>query len=154
MTNVEDVVNAAERLHDQKDEAGLELLIGMRTKAIEQNPALRDNIEFEPAYEDQTMGALDDIRGLGKRILNRWNKELYTLVCVHEDDDQKARRAILGALNLGEAAVIGAVATALLTLGVAAAIAAALAPLIVKRFIWPAKDELCQAWGEGVKAQG
>jgi len=39
----------------------------------------------------------------------------------------------------------------LLTLGVYAAIAAALAPLIVKRFIWPAKDELCAAWGEGVK---
>ena len=154
MANVNEIVEAAKRLHDQKDEAGLELLIGMRTMAIEKNPALGDNIEFEPVYSAQTMGMLDDVKALGKRILSRWNKELYSLVCVNEDDDQKDRRAILGALNLGEAAVIGAVATALLTLGVAAAIAAALAPLIVKRFIWPAKDELCQAWGEGVKARG
>lgn len=154
MANVDDVINAAKRLHDQKDETGLELLIGMRTKAIEQNPALKDNIEFEPAYEANTMGGLDEVKALGKGILNRWNKELYSLVCVNEDDDQKDRNAILGALNLGEAAVIGAVATALLTLGVAAAIAAALSPLIVKRFIWPAKDELCQAWGEGVKVEG
>jgi hypothetical protein len=44
--------------------------------------------------------------------------------------------------------VLAAVASALLTLGAPAAIAAAVTPLIVKRFIWPAEDELCAAWDE------
>lgn len=60
--------------------------------------------------------------------------------------------AKLTSLNLGEAAVIAAVAGALIGLGVGAAIAAPLAPLIVRRFIWPAKDELCVAWGESIDA--
>lgn len=153
MADVNEVIAAAQRLYDRKDEVGLELLIGMRDRAIEKIPALEDDVEFEPEYEAQTMGPLDDIKALGRKVLNRWNKELYSLVCNKEGDDQKDRKAILDSLSLGETAVIGAVAAALLTLGVAAAIAAALAPLIVKRFIWPAKDELCDAWGEGLKMQ-
>jgi hypothetical protein len=154
MPDTSAVVDAANRLHKQKDEVALELLIGMRAKAIEQDPALKDDIDFEPKYEAETMGALDEIKALGRRILNRWNRELYGVVCGNQGDDQKARTAVLNSLNLGEAAVIAAVAGALLSLGVAAAIAAALAPLIVKRFIWPAKDELCNAWGEELTAQG
>lgn len=142
MPNAKTVADAANRLYKQKDEDALEVLIGMREKAIDANPALKD---FE------TMGGLDELKAMGRRILNRWNKELYGVVCVGKSGDQKDRKAVLDSLNLGETAVIAAVASALLTLGVYAAIAAALAPLIVKRFIWPAKDELCAAWGEGVK---
>ena len=152
MPEVNVVVDAAKRLHKQKDEAGLELLIGMRARVIEQNPALKDNVDFEPKYETETMGALDEIKALGRRILNRWNKELYGVVCGNKGDDQKDRKTVLDSLNVSEAAVIAAVASALLSLGVAAAIAAPLAPLIVKRFIWPAKDELCGAWGESLKS--
>ena len=125
----------------------------MRYRAVKEIPALKDNVEFEPEYEAQTMGPLDDIKAVGRKILNRWNKELYSLVCNKKGDDQKGRKAILDSLSLSETAVIGAVATTLLTLGVAAAIAAPVAPLIVKRFIWPAKDELCEAWSEGIKMQ-
>jgi hypothetical protein len=142
MPNAKTVADAANRLYKQKDEDALEVLIGMREKAIDANPALKD---FE------TMGGLDELKAMGRRILNRWNKELYGVVCGGKSGDQKDRKAVLDSLNLGETAVIAAVASALLTLGVYAAIAAALAPLIVKRFIWPAKDELCAAWGEGVK---
>ena len=153
MADINEVIAAAQGLYDRKDEVGLELLIGMRYRAVKEIPALKDNVEFEPEYEAQTMGPLDDIKAVGRKILNRWNKELYSLVCNKKGDDQKDRKAILDSLSLSETAVIGAVATTLLTLGVAAAIAAPVAPLIVKRFIWPAKDELCEAWSEGIKMQ-
>jgi hypothetical protein len=41
---------------------------------------------------------------LGRRVLNRWNKELHGLVCGAKSGDQKDRDEILKALNLGEAA--------------------------------------------------
>jgi hypothetical protein len=153
MPEISAVVNEAKRL-ESRDEASLELLVGLRAKALEENPALRDTVDLEPKYDIATMGALDDVKALGRRILKRWNKELYGLVCENKAGDQQDRKAILDALNLGQAAVIGAVASALIALTVPAPIAAALAPLIVKKFIWPAKDELCGAWGEGIKAQG
>lgn len=153
MSDISAVVNEAKRL-ESKDEASLELLVGLREQAINLNPALKDTVDLEPKYDGQTMGALDDLRALGRSILKRWNKELYGLVCESKVGDQKDREAILDALNLGQAAVIAAVAGALIGLAVPAPIAAALAPLIVRRFIWPAKDELCAAWGEGIKAAG
>lgn len=152
MADVAAVIKEAERLKD-RDEASLLTLVGLREKALQLNPALKDQVDIEPKYDSQTMGALDDVRALGLRVLKRWNKELYGLVCSNKGSDKKDRQAILDSLNLGEAAVIGAVAGALMALGVPAPVAAALAPLITKKFIWPAKDELCGAWGEGIKAQ-
>jgi hypothetical protein len=152
MADAKAVIDSAKRL-SAKDENSLELLLGMRAKAVEEDPALEDNPDFEPIYEGTTMGAVDDIKALGRRILRRWNKELNGVVCGSKTEDKTSRQAILDSLNLGEAAVIAAVASALLSLGVVAAFAAALAPLIVKRFIWPAKDELCDAWGEKINAQ-
>jgi hypothetical protein len=152
MADEQQVVAAAERLRREKDEAGLELLIGLRDKAIEANPSLAADPDFEPAYESYTMGGLDEVKALGRRILKRWNKELYDLVCGGKAGDQKERQAVLDSLHLGEAAVGAAVAAALLALGLAPALAAAVAPLIVKRFIWPAKEELCAAWGEQIAA--
>jgi hypothetical protein len=153
MADEKAVIESAHKL-SAKDETSLELLLGMRAKAVEEHPALGDDPDFEPKYESSTMGALDDVKALGRRILRRWNKELYGIVCGSKTEDKRGRQAILDSLNLGEAAVIAAVASALLSLGVVAAFAAALAPLIVKRFIWPAKDELCNAWSEGIDAQG
>jgi len=149
MPNVSEVVKAAER-HSTKDEAALEVLAGMVDKELEKNPAAREIAYLEPKYDGKTMGALDDLKALGRKILMRWNKELHALVCGDKPTDAKERQEILKALNLGEAAVIASVAAALLPMGVPAPLAAVLAPLIVKKFIWPAKDELCAAWGEAI----
>ncbi len=152
MPDISAVVDAAKRL-ENKDEDALVLLVGLRAKAIEKDPTLSDNLDFEPKYDSTTMGALDSVKALGRKVLDRWNTELYGLVCANKKGDERERAAILNALNLGQAAVIGAVAGALITLAVPAPIAAALAPLIVKKFVWPAKDELCIAWGEGITSQ-
>lgn len=149
MIDKKEVASAAQRL-SSRDESSLEVLLALRQRALERDPGLNDNVDFEPQYDSTTMGALDDLKDLGRRILKKWNKELYKIICAN-GGYEKDRKAVIESLNLGEAAVIGAVATALLSLGVAAALAAVLAPLIVKRFIWPAKDELCAAWGEALK---
>jgi len=151
MPNLSSIVTAARRLNEQKEDEALYVLIGMREKAVANEPALKDDPELEVVYAEPTMGPLDDIKRLGKRITNRWNKELYAIVCGNEDKNAEVRQSLLNSLSLGEAAVIAAVAGALISLGVGAAIAAPLAPLLVRRFIWPAKDELCEAWGEAIE---
>jgi len=149
---VDEVAAAAEKLKD-RDEASLEILIGLRAKEIERDERLKDDPEFIPRYNKSQMGLMDDVQALGKRIAIRWSKELHGLVCNREASGTKDREAILNALNLGENALIGAVAGALMALGLFPALAAAVAPLVVKRFILPARDELCVAWGEALHAQ-
>lgn len=151
MPNLSAIVTAARRLNEQKEDEALYVLIGMREKAVANEPALKDDPDLEVVYAEPTMGPLDDIKRLGKRITNRWSKELYAIVCGNEDKDTEIRESLLNSLSLGEAAVIAAVASALISMGVGAAIAAPLAPLLVRRFIWPAKDELCEAWGEAIE---
>ena len=152
MSDVDEVVAAANVLIQQKknDEALL-VLIGMRQQEIGNHPELENDPNLQVQYSESMMGSLDDLKRLGKRVASRWNKELFGVVCSNESKDSKEREALLNSLNVGEAAVIAAVAAALISLGVGAAIAAPLAPLIVRRFIWPAKDELCIAWGEAIE---
>ena len=153
MPNLSAIVTAARRLNEQKEDEALYVLIGMREKAVANEPGLKDDPELEVVYAEPTMGPLDDIKRLGKRITNRWSKELHAIVCGNADKDAEVRESLLNSLSLGEAAVIAAVASALISLGVGAAIAAPLAPLLVRRFIWPAKDELCEAWGEAIEKE-
>lgn len=151
MTDVNAVVTAAHRLNEEKDDEALLVLVGMREQAIKANPAGQNDPNLDVTYAETTMGPLDDIKRLGKRIASRWSKELHGIACGNESKDAKEREALLNSINLGEAAVIAAVAAVLISSGVGAAIAAPLAPLIVRKFIWPAKDELCTAWGEALE---
>src|SRR5262252_4726063 len=129
MVDINEVTKAAQN-NASKDEESLVLLIGMLEKEIPKNPAVAQNPFYQPKYDSNTMGLVDDTKRLGRRVLKRWNKELHGLVCGAKAGDQKERDDILRALNLGEAAVIASVAAALMGLGVPPPIAAALAPLI------------------------
>jgi hypothetical protein len=152
MTDVGAVQSAAQNLAD-RDEDALELLLGLQQQAIDKDPELASDPNLSPQYEPH-MGLLDTVKSLGRSIAFRWAESLHGLVCESKSVDQQDRNKILDALNLGETAVIGAVAAALMGLAVPAPIAAAAAALIVKRFIWPARDELCTAWGEALQAGG
>lgn len=80
---------------------------------------------------------------------------MYGVVCSSDNsEDQEIKKKILGALSLDEAELIAAIAPALIWLGAPAAVAAPIAPLLVKKFIVPAKEEFCVAWGESIAAQG
>jgi hypothetical protein len=151
-----DLIVAAQRLGEKKDEDALVFEIGLRSNHIEVDPPAADQADLVVTYGTHLgMGAIDEIKALGWRILVRWNKELYGVVCSNgKAKEQEIRKKILGALSLDEAALIAVIAPALVLLGAPAAIAAPVAPLLVKKFIIPAKEELCVAWGEAIAAEG
>jgi hypothetical protein len=157
LSNEAETVKAAQALYS-KDEQALFLELGLREQAIDQDNAAADNPNLPVTYQGTHMGLVDDTKALGLRIMVRWNKELYGVVCGNKRTgnvsakDKKMRDELLKALNLGDAAVIAAVVTGLMALGAPAAIAAPLAPLLVKKLIMPAKEELCDAWGEAMQA--
>ena len=152
MADATAVIAAAEQL-DAKDEDALALEIGLRSRRIEGDPSGADNPFLSVAYGTH-MGLIDDVKALGWHILARWNKEVHVVICSSKrPEDQELSKKVFAALSLDEAALIAAIAPALLWIGAPAAIAAAVAPLIVKKFIVPAKEELCAAWGEAITAQ-
>lgn len=152
MTDIEAVKAAATKLYNENDEPALEVLIAMREEAVKKSPELGNDPNLVVKYTETTM-ASEGLKTLGRNILAQWNKQIYGLVCGNASEDQKDRQLILSALKIGSAAAVGAVATTLTaTLAVPAAVAAAVAALIVKRFIWPARAELCAGWAERIRA--
>jgi hypothetical protein len=133
------------------DEDQLFAELGIRARALAEDPAAAGNFDPDVSYAEAQMGALDDVRAFGRRLFGRWQRELYELIC-GEDRESTADRAELGnALGLGEAAAAAFVATLLVgTLGMAPALATVFAAIVVKRFFASALDEFCAAWSRGV----
>jgi hypothetical protein len=146
MTN-ETEAQVAGKLADQFDDEGLAVLLARRFEAIEKDPSLSGDLEMMPAYESTEMG-LAELRALGWRLVRRWNRELHRLVC--GSSDAQVRQDLARALNLGEGTVIAVLMPCLLGIGIPAALAVVLAPIIVRKFLVPAGDELCNAWEEAI----
>ena len=70
MARVEEVVAAAEKLGREKDEDALELLLGMRDKAIEEKPALSEKADIKVEYAPH-MGLIDELNP--SAAASRWN---------------------------------------------------------------------------------
>lgn len=135
------------------DELTLVEQLGMRAKATQKGEAGAVNFNPHLVYDGTTMGTLDDLRDLGRRLLSRWTRELYKVVCGSLDDDKTDRESIIKSLGIGDIAVGGAIAAVLVgTFAVAPAVATVIAALIVKRIIKPAGEEICEYWGEKLKA--
>src|SRR5215813_15643085 len=100
MTDVNAVITAANRLYEEKDDDSLLVQIGMRKQAIDSDPGRENDPSLDVFYDEPTMGGLDDLKSLGKRIANRWSKELHGLACGNESKDAKDREALLNSLNL------------------------------------------------------
>ncbi|PZN93190.1 MAG: hypothetical protein DCF31_13315 [Alphaproteobacteria bacterium] len=128
------------------DEAALYVLIGTQEKAIERNPVLAFDARLAPGYETAHQGLVTELKTLGERIVNKWSRALFDLVCGAEPNDP-ARTQLLSAVGLSEAAAIAAV-TALIMPLVSPPIAAAVSVVIVKKFLIPAGGEVCLYWGE------
>ena len=149
----QDAVSAAVNRLSARDDESLELLLGMRAQAIEKSPALEEDVDFLPEYDSTTMGGLDSVKSLGRRLLTRWNKELYGLVCGDKPEDAAERKKIMTALNISVGAAATAIAMTLTTLAVPAALAVVAAPIFVKRMLVPGKEEMCAAWLEDINSK-
>jgi hypothetical protein len=125
--------------------------LGIRATALAETPQLAG--EFAPAvsYDSVVMGPLDSVRELGQRIFDRWNREAYSLVCGGGEADD--REALLKSIGVGQTAFAALLASTIVTsFGVAPAIAAVIAAIIVKRFFRPAYEEFCEEWKEKLSA--
>ena len=129
------------------DEDQLYAELGIRARALTDDPAAAGSFDPDVTFDESQMGALDDVKAFGRRLFARWNREAHSLVCGSDPDDAADREKLANAFGLGEAAVAGYVATLLVgSLGLAPALAAVIAALVVKRFFKPARDEFCETW--------
>jgi hypothetical protein len=79
--------------------------------------------------------------GVGTEALANWPAEM-------NPDDAKTRNELEKALGLGEAAAIGVLTGALISVGLMTALAPVVATLLVKKFFNPAYGQFCGFWKE------
>ncbi|HYO91630.1 MAG TPA: hypothetical protein VEQ40_08340, partial [Pyrinomonadaceae bacterium] len=122
--------------------------LGIRAKAIQQNLDLSSSFEPSAVHNISTMGILDDVRDYGKRLFRRWSAEGYKLICGDDPEDEEDRKELVEAFGLDNNKVASMMAGMLVAqLGLAPAIAAVIAAILIKRFLLnPAYEQFCALW--------
>jgi len=139
-------VPALERLlQSEPDQLFAEL--GLRQKAIENDPLQAGLFETTATYDAPFAGPLDILKEFGQRFFDRVNKDLYNLICGDEAKNAAERRKLLEALGLGRLAFAGVLTSVLISsFGFAPAIATVLAALVVQLFFNNAQAAMCEVW--------
>jgi hypothetical protein len=136
----------------QSDESQLYEQLGIRASAIERRPELAGSFDPPVTFDEVAMGPLDSVRELGLRIFRRWESSAYGLACGQGADDEDDRKSLTDTFGVNSTTVAAFMAALLVShFGLAPAIAAVIAAIIVKRFFRPAYEEFCAVWGERVK---
>jgi hypothetical protein len=121
--------------------------LGRRVQAIEGSSVLGDYFDFDVSFDPS--GAREAFRRLGARIYQRWESEAFGLVCGTGSGDGGDRKKLAEAFGVGGTAVAAMITAGLAsTFGLAPAIAAVIAAIVVKRFLRPAYEEFCVVWGD------
>ncbi|MEI6846734.1 MAG: hypothetical protein WCK32_01655 [Chlorobiaceae bacterium] len=145
-----DLSKQAESAVDQlmrADENELYELLALRVKTIEQEPSQPDFFAITVPNGEGDRGIKGEIIELGKRIFQRWNAAAYQIVCGPESIDTEDRNKFVDAIGISETTMAAALSAMLVSsFGLAPAIAAVLAALVVKRFGRPVYEELCKTW--------
>jgi hypothetical protein len=154
MAKIEQLAQQAERNLLQNDEEQLFELLGIRARAMADDLSVAGSFEPRVVHNSTTMGPLDGVRALGRRIFNRWNVEAHKLICGGEIDDKEDREKLQNAFGMGDVTVAAVVSALLVTyFGLAPAIAAVIAAILAKRFLKPSYDEFCQYWKENLPSK-
>jgi lysophospholipase L1-like esterase len=120
--------------------------IGRRSAIMELSPDAAGELQLEiPQFEE---GFVDTFRELGQKVLDRWQRELYRLMCGDGGAATEERDKLRSALGLEQAAMVGAISAALMAIAVPPLIAPLLAAIIVKNGINPAWEVTCEVWGK------
>ena len=132
----------------KSDEGQLYETLGILAKAIEKDPSKSGSFEPKVTYDMAQMGLKEDVMELGQKLYNRWIVEAYKIVCGSDKESMKDREALMKAFGVKDEEMIAATLAALLVtqLGLAPALAAVMAVLILKRFFRPAHEEFCIVW--------
>jgi hypothetical protein len=93
---------------------------------------------------------MDDAIVLGKRILKRWNRAIYELVCGGEGVDKQAKDTIMNALKLGKPDAVATAITSVLigVFSVGPGVALVVGVLFGKVLMPAAGEEVCGFWKE------
>lgn len=97
-------------------------------------------------------GPLDVLEKIAHKFLNRFNKQLYSLICDPNDPDNPLIRSAIesGTQNLG--LVLGGVLVA--SFGLLPGIATVIAAIILKRIVKAGYSTVCDVWQEQLKPDG
>ncbi|MES0133612.1 hypothetical protein NKJ88_01425 [Mesorhizobium sp. M0016] len=130
------------------DEATLIAEIGRRSEILRYAPDAADSYTL-----GLTAGSVEEsfasfFSEVGAKVFDRWHHELYKLLCGDGGDSATERDKLRSALKLEQAALIGAISTALIAISVPVFIAPLVAAVIVKSGISPAWEVTCKVWGE------
>jgi hypothetical protein len=122
--------------------------VGRRSTIIELSADAKTGMSLEIAAGGSEESILPAFKEMGTRILDRWERELYRLLCGDGGGAKDERDKLRSALRLQETALIGGITTALIAIGCPPFIAPLIAAIIVKSGINPAWEEACRIWGE------
>lgn len=133
----------------KNDEDELYLALGSRLRAIQQEPSLSGTFAPDIPAGLEALGAVDDIKDFGRRFFKRVNSQAYQLICGTGAENTEERERVIDAFGIGEEAVAPAIAALLVVhLGLAPAVAAVVAALIIRLFFRNAFAAMCEVWQE------
>ncbi|MEH7876603.1 hypothetical protein V7799_02505 [Rhizobium laguerreae] len=126
--------------------------LGAYSITYPQDPARFANPSVSVPVDVSVAGPMDDAIDLGKRILRRWNKAIYDLVCGTEEADPQVRKTIFDALKLNSPEALAAAITGVLisAFSVGPAVAAIVGVLFGKVLLPTAGQEVCSFWKERI----
>jgi hypothetical protein len=143
-------IDAAVKNLSNADTGSLYAKLGAYSVAFPQGPAQFAAPDATVQVDVGIAGALDDAIALGKRILKRWNKAIFDLVCSKDGVDPQARKTIMNALTLNSPEALAAAITSVLigVFSVGPAVAAVVGVLFGKVLLPAAGEEACKFWKE------
>lgn len=134
---------------DKLDEEQLFAELGQRLRTIGFEPHLSAQFDLSVPQTPETQGLAEDFRAFGRRFFSRVNQQAYDLVCGSDVEGLKERQKLEESIGLGRESFSAGLATLLVAqLGLAPAIAAVVAMLLVRLFFKPALGAMCDTWKE------
>jgi hypothetical protein len=132
-------------LQSETDQLYAEL--GLRQKAIAQDPKQAGLLAPDVTYDAPFAGPLDTLRDFGQQFFERLSRDAYGLLCGSDAANADQRQKLLDAMNLGQTAFAATLVGALVgTFGLAPALASVVAALIVRLFFRNAHEAMCAVW--------
>jgi hypothetical protein len=130
------------------DTASLYAKLGAYSRAFPSDPAQFAAPGAAITIDEEVAGPLDDAVALGKRILVRWQKTVYELVCGGDSVDPAARKTILDSLKVCSPEALAAAITGVLisAFSVVPAVATIVGVLFGKILLPAAGQEICLFW--------
>lgn len=154
MANLAQQAESAVKNLLQADEGQLYEQLGIRAKALAEDPTQGSSFEPQVTYDVAQMGLKEDVREFGQRLFHRWNVETYKLICGSDPKDKEDREDLMNAFGVDDGAVAAALTALLITnLGLTPALAVVIAAITVKRFFRPAYQEFCRIWEKNLQQQ-